>query len=265
MGNTQDSAPLDAADIRRRLHQPELPLAVEPSVGSTNTRLAERRDNGEALSVLMAEHQSAGRGRHGRQWLSPPGCGLYLSMAREFARPASALSALSLVAGLAAADAVSRHSRIQVGLKWPNDLQVGGRKLGGCLIDLKQAGQRPCLAIVGIGINVDLGRTEGPDQPWTDLVREGGSNDRNHLAAQLILSLHRDLALFDQAGFTALRARWDAHDVLRGRVVRVSGGQADIEGRSVGVDPGGSLLLQSAGGMRTVHAGEISVRALEPS
>ena len=262
MGSTQPPSPLDADDIRRRLNQPQLPLAVEPSVGSTNTRLAQRRDHGEALSVLLAEHQSAGRGRHGRQWLSPPGCGLYLSMAREFTRPAAKLSALSLVAGLAAADAVARHSGVQVGLKWPNDVQVDGKKLGGCLIDLKQAGPRACLAILGIGINVDLGQIEGPDQPWTDLVREGGSKDRNQLASLLIDSLQRDLALWDRAGFDALRARWDAHDVLRGRIVRLSGGEAAIEGRSAGVDHDGALLLQTGDGMRTIHAGEISVRAV---
>lgn len=262
MARHQPSVPLDAADIRHRLHQPELALAVEPSVDSTNTRLAQRRDHGEALSVLLAEHQSAGRGRHGRQWLSPPGCGLYLSMAREFTRPAAKLSALSLVAGLAAADAVARHSKIQVGLKWPNDVQVDGKKLGGCLVDLKQAGRRPCLAIVGVGINVDLGQTRGPDQPWTDLVREGGSNDRNQLAALLIDSLQRDLALFDQAGFEPLRARWDALDVLRGKTLRLSGGEAGIEGRSTGVDPDGALLLQTRDAIRSIHAGEISVRAV---
>ena len=256
------TAPLDAARIRGLLGQPEFPLVVEPSLGSTNSCLAERLDRGESLRVLMAEHQSAGRGRHGRQWLSPPGGGLYLSMAREFSGGAQRLGALALVAGLAAADAVARHSKIPVGVKWPNDLQARGSKLGGCLIDLRQTAGKPCLAIIGIGINVDLGSGGEPDQPWTDLVREGGSSDRNRLAAILIDTLETDLALFDRAGFEAFRSRWDAHDVLRGQRLRLSGSGADLDGLGLGVDASGALLLQTADGIRAIHAGEVSVRRL---
>ena len=250
---------LDANVIRRWLDQPELEVAVEASVGSTNTRLAERREAGETLSVLLAEHQSAGRGRHGRRWLSPPGGGLYLSMARELARPAADLTALSLVAGLAAADAVTEHSPVRVGLKWPNDLQVGGKKLGGCLIDLKPLDRQRCLAVIGIGINVDLGGSSGPEQPWTDLVLAGGESDRNRLAALVVRALQRYLEDFEQTGFEALRSRWDRYDVLRGRHLR-SVGSARIEGRGMGVDATGALLLATADGIKPFNVGEISLK-----
>ena len=254
------ASPLDAASIRSRLRDPELSFEIVFSIGSTNRCLADRRDRGECLQVLMAEQQTAGRGRHGRQWLSPPGRGLYLSMAREFSRDLQDLSALSLVAGLAAADAVAQHSVVQVGVKWPNDLQVDGKKLGGCLIDLKQGSNQRCLAIVGIGINVDLSGIPGPDQPWTDLVLQGGSGDRNRLAAELINALERDLAQFDHSGFEVFRPRWEAHDVLRGQHVRLIGSGADLKGLGMGVDRSGSLLLQTATGVQTIHAGEVSVR-----
>lgn len=258
----QKPAALDAARIQCLLNDPELPLQIEASVGSTNSRLAEKRYRGENLRVLLAEQQTAGRGRHGRQWLSPPGRGLYLSMAWESVRPARELSALALVAGMAAADAVDQHSRIRVGVKWPNDLQVKGRKLGGCLIDLGHARSGRISAIIGIGINVDLAGLSGPDQPWTDLVLEGGSGDRNRLAAVLINILEQDLALFDRNGFEPFRSRWEAVDVLRGQRLRLSGGAGEIEGRGLGVDPTGALMLATATGVQAIHAGEVSVRPL---
>lgn len=253
---------LDPASIRRLLLDPKLPFEIESSVDSTNNRLARHLDRGQLLRVLLAEHQSAGRGRHGRQWLSPPGRGLYLSMAWDFTTRARALSALALVAGLAVADSIARHSNIQLGLKWPNDLQVRGNKLGGCLIDLRQTGMQRCLAIIGIGINVDLGSTAGPDQPWTDLVREGGCNDRNRLAAMLINALERDLALFEQRGFAVFQTRWKNHDVLRGRRLRLSGNGTDLEGLGRGVDASGALLLETSTGVHAIRAGEVSVRHL---
>lgn len=253
---------LDASAIRARLSRPELAPLIETSVDSTNLCLAERRGRGERLQVLLAEQQTAGRGRQGRQWLSPPRRGLYLSMAREFSRPARDLGALALIAGLAAAAALAQHSKLRIGLKWPNDLQVDGRKLGGCLIDLSTAGQSRSLAIIGIGINVDLGQSSGPDQPWTDLVRAGGSSDRSALAVALIEALDDHLRRFESSGFEPFRADWEAHDVLRGRPLQISGSPA-VHGLGLGVDAHGALLVETQQGRKTIHAGEVSVRPLE--
>lgn len=256
-----EPAELDARRITGLLRDPGLSVRIEPFVDSTNTRLAEIGKRGERVDVLLAEQQTAGRGRQGRQWLSPPRRGLYLSMAWHFTQPIRVLGALALVAGLAAAEALNQHSAIHVGVKWPNDLQIGGRKLGGCLIDLSTHGRQRTSAIIGIGINVDLTGFGDPGQPWTDLVREGGSRDRSALAAALINSLHRDLGLFARSGFAAFQSRWRAHDALYGQTLQLFGPVAEVTGRGLGVDASGGLLLQTSNGVETIRSGEVSVRA----
>ncbi|MGY6555459.1 MAG: biotin--[acetyl-CoA-carboxylase] ligase [Wenzhouxiangella sp.] len=258
-----EPAALDTAAIAALVTDPEYAPAVEASVDSSNRRLAERRRRGESLRVLLAEQQTAGRGRQGRTWLSPPRRGLYLSMAYDFGRPLRELSSLSLVAGLAAADAIAEHSGLNVGLKWPNDLQIDGRKLGGCLIDLSVADGGASQAVIGIGINVALGDLAGPEQAWTDLVGEGGSSDRNRLAAVLINALIRDLTRFEALGFRPFQARWDQRDVLKGQALRIIQGQQALYGRGCGVDAQGALLVQTEHACLSIHAGEVSVRRLD--
>ncbi len=236
-------------------------LRVEREVDSTNTRLARLRAAGEAVDVLLADAQSAGRGRRGRQWISPPGSGLYLSLFRAFAGPVRRLEALGLVAGLAAAAAIERCCGVQPGLKWPNDIVIGGCKVAGCLIDL---GGMPgsASAIIGIGINVDFRGQAGPDQPWTDLATAAGQvPDRNRLAAALIEQLGDDLDDFDEHGFAALQARWAERDVLSGNEVVAAGpGETTIRGQARGVDESGRLLIQTPEGIHRLHGGDITLR-----
>ena len=236
-------------------------IRVEAAVDSTNSSLARCREAGEPVRVLLAEHQSAGRGRHGRRWLSPPGRGLYLSMAWSFQQPPRELGALSLTAGLAAAEAIERQVAVRVGLKWPNDLQIDGRKLGGCLVDLATGRNGATNAIIGIGINVDFRGLDGPDQPWTDLAAHAGRIDRNRLAADLIQGLDRELDRFNQAGFAAVAERWRGRDVLFGRdLVLIKPGQANLDGRGAGVDAHGGLVVETDQGRRIVRSGEVSQR-----
>lgn len=235
-------------------------LRIEPEVDSTNTQLARLRAAGDSVEVLLAEAQSAGRGRRGRQWISPPGCGLYLSVFRVFVGPVRRLEALGLVAGLAGAAAIERCSGLRPGLKWPNDIQIDGRKVAGCLIDLGGTPDK-AHAIIGIGINVDFRGQGGPDQPWTDLAAATGqAPDRNRLAAVLIEQLTDDLDRFDRRGFGDLQARWARQDVLLGQEVRACGPRdAMIQGRALGVDKSGRLLLQTADELHRLHGGEVTL------
>lgn len=251
---------LDAQRIRSRLKRSKATLRVERKVDSTNTRLAALRAGGEAVDILLAEAQSAGRGRRGRRWISPPG-GLYLSLYRRFSGPVRRLEALGLVAGLAGAAAIERCCGRRAGLKWPNDIQIDGRKVAGCLIDL--GGRRDgASAIIGIGINVDFRGQTAPDQPWTDLATTTGqATDRNRLAAALIDQLAEDLDTFDDQGFAAMQARWARRDVLSECTVLASGpGETMIRGQARGVDESGRLLIQTPQGLRRLHGGEISLR-----
>ena len=237
---------------------------IEGEVDSTNLELARLRAAGESVQVLIAEAQTAGRGRRGRVWLSPPGCGLYLSMFRSFALAPRRLGALGLVAGLATSSAVAKSCPpIRPGVKWPNDVLVNGRKLAGCLIDLTGT-RETSSAIIGVGINVNFQSMEGPDQPWTDLARISAlPPDRDQLAAALITQLDEDLSRFADEGFAPFAALWKSHDVLLGRDVLASAGSGqELSGRAMGVDVQGQLLIQNDHGLHHLPAGDVTLRPL---
>jgi BirA family biotin operon repressor/biotin-[acetyl-CoA-carboxylase] ligase len=181
-------------------------------------------------------------------------------MFRAFAGPVRRLEALGLVAGLAGAVAIERCCGVRAGLKWPNDVQIDGRKVAGCLIDL---GGVPgaAQAIIGIGINVDFGGWTGPDQPWTDLASATGqAPDRHRLAATLIDQLTDDLNRFDAHGFGELQAQWAIRDVLSGREVVACGPRnTSVQGRVLGVDESGRLLLQTPDELQRLHGGEVTL------
>ncbi len=252
---------LDSQRIARRLQRPDIPVECRFLVDSTNTRLTEEDTPGPR--VLLAETQSAGRGRRGRGWQSPPGSGIYLSLAWRFQSGLTGLSALSLVTGIAAAKPLKRAGVEAIGLKWPNDLVVRGHKLGGCLIDISGSAEGPCDVIIGLGINVDLGGQTEIDQPWTDLARLGVSVNRNDLAADLIASLANAAEQFDQTGFSDFGGDWSALDALAGQTVHIEHQQGDkLSGRSAGVDLQGRLLIDTDSGRVALGSGEIRVRAI---
>lgn len=253
--------PLDAEDIRARLSDTSLPVELRFLVDSSNSELARTRHGKAPAQVLLAESQSAGRGRRGRSWRSPPGSGIYLSLAWRFESGLTGLSALSLVAGMAAAKTLRVHGASSVGLKWPNDLWAANQKLGGCLIDISGSAEGPCEAIIGLGINVDLPQAEGIDQPWTDLARLGVGTNRNHLAADLINSLSDHAERLDRHGFAAFIDDWPDYDLLAGREITVTAARGEpLNGTASGVDQQGRLGLDSDQGRQWIAQGEISVR-----
>jgi BirA family biotin operon repressor/biotin-[acetyl-CoA-carboxylase] ligase len=210
--------------------------------------------------VHFAERQTAGQGRRGRAWHSPLAANLTFSAARRFAGGFAALSGLSLAVGVAVAEALREAGYPQVRLKWPNDLLVDGRKLGGILIELRGEAMGPCDAVVGIGINVRMPPGERIDQPWCDLASLAPPPGRNALAARLLDHLLPALAQFDRDGLAAFAPRWAAFDALAGRPVRLhQGGQAS-DGIALGIDASGALRVRHADGERAWHGGEASVR-----
>ena len=239
-------------------------LVLLDSTGSTNTAALEAFQSGDGMPVVtLAEHQHAGRGRRGRGWHSPYGCNLYLSLARAF-ESASRLEGLSLAVGLAVAETLESHGLgDRVGLKWPNDIYCGGRKLGGILVELAGDLDADCTAVIGIGINGRMAAEAESriDQPWTDLARESDTPvARNRLAGQLIDRLSEVLDTFLVQGFAGLHARWERHDCCAGRRVQLQSGEHRVEGVARGVDERGALLLESEGRVAPWHGGEVSLR-----
>jgi len=262
---------LDADQIRAAVPASAQPEALEIawSIDSTNSELLRRPASAAGTSVLLAERQTGGRGRRGRTWASPLATHIYLSCARTFSGGLARLGGLSLVAGIAAAEALQRLG-VAVQLKWPNDLVVGGpgglRKLGGVLVEGGGEHAGPVRAVIGLGVNVRMPAAVAAsiDQPWCDLASllpEPPS--RNAVAAALVGALLPAFDRFDAEGFAPFRERYTALDALADCPIRVSGAGADRSGIALGLAEDGGLRVQwDAGGEGVLHSGEVSVRGV---
>lgn len=259
-----------SAEKLRALLEPALgdcivELRVERATTSTNDVVAERlRVHGRGAVVCLADEQSAGRGRRGRSWFSPPGSNFYGSVGWVFAEGLAVVEGLSLAVGVAAVRALRRYGIGGVGLKWPNDLVAGGAKLGGILIEMQAEAGGHCQVVVGLGLNLSLpaNSSEMLGRPVTDVASlAGGSLDRHRLGALLVEELVRLLRDYPARRFAAFREEWEALDSLRGCAVEVSGLAERLEGVAAGVDEHGALLLETSQGRIPVQAGEVSLRA----
>lgn len=234
---------------------------------STNARLLELAEAGAPSgSVLAALHQSAGRGRRGRNWLSAPGDSLTFSLLWRFS-PDTPLAGLSLAVGVALAQALEGLAIPGVALKWPNDVLLGvdRRKLAGVLIELVP-GLRPQAAVIGIGVNLHLPR-EMPvelQQTAAALVESGVPlPSMSVLLARLLAALYVTLQAFSAAGFALLREEWLMRHAFQGRTVSILSDFADpLAGRCLGVDDDGALLLETVSGTQRIISGEVSLRAV---
>ncbi len=238
-------------------------LEVAWEIDSTNAELL-RRPATAGVQVLLAERQTAGRGRRGRTWASPLAAHLYLSLQRRFDGGVAALAGLSIAAGVAAAEALRALGFATVGLKWPNDLVAGDAKLGGILIEFGGEDVGVVRAVIGIGINVRMPEAVGAgiDQAWTDLRQLGAPlPSRNVLAAALIGAQVVAIEQFAVSGLAPFVTRWRALDALGGRAVEVIAGDHREPGIAMGIDDRGALRVRHADGERGYHSAEISVRA----
>ena len=235
------------------------------STGSTNELALEGLRRGVHRGLYVAEKQTAGRGRRGRQWVSPFASGLYFSLAWRFRCGVTALEGLSLVVGLALKRVLDRAGYRDVGVKWPNDLLVGRKKLAGVLIEVTGDTSVESQLVIGIGLNTGLRDAEADtiDQQWSDLHQQGLSLNRTELLSALLIELVQVLQDFESNGFRAFRAEWLAADVFRSQPVQVQTGvEAYATGIASGVSESGALLLLTDQGMRTLHGGEVSLRPI---
>ncbi|GAA6154518.1 bifunctional biotin--[acetyl-CoA-carboxylase] ligase/biotin operon repressor BirA [Pseudoteredinibacter isoporae] len=231
------------------------------SIESTNSYLLSQSDHGH---VCMAERQLAGRGRRGRNWISPFARNIYLSVSWTFQGGAQALEGLSLAVGVAVADAIASQGIEGVQLKWPNDVLHQGRKLGGILLEMSGDVSGECKLVLGIGLNVDMPKVSSDDieQAWVDLAQLGFNGSRNDLAAAILDRVMPMLASYDQGGFGQYRERWQHLDAFFGQAVYVSSAQQRTEGVANGVADNGALRLLVDGVEQHFSGGEVSLRLL---
>lgn len=238
-------------------------LEVAWSLDSTNSELLRRQTPVDAATILLAEQQTGGRGRRGRTWASPVAANLYLSIARHFSGGLARLGGLSLVAGIAVAEALRAQGFADIALKWPNDLVVGGRKLGGLLVEGGGEHGGPVRAVIGVGINVRMPEAfaRAIDQPWIDLAAMAISPpSRNAIAAQVLRQMLPALDQFDEEGLAPFLSRYASLDALAGREVLIHSALGTEQGFAEGIAADGALQVRMAGQLRNVHAGEVSVR-----
>ena len=235
-------------------------LSLVPKLESTNSAIAQMDSSDADFEVLMSEMQTAGRGRRGRQWVSPFGQNIYLSMRFELQGGPRALEGLSLVAGLAVVQALQSSVSEDLSLKWPNDILIGGRKLAGVLVELQGEATTGWTVILGVGLNYAMQGSDGAaiDQPWVSLS-EHSQRGRNEVASAVLNGLVLALQKFRVHGFSAFRSSWLELDYFKGKSVQVLDG--DLAGIAMGVDDAGNMLVKTDDGVKAVNAGELSVRA----
>ena len=240
-------------------------LEIHDSLHSTNTYLSEQTEANTALAwICLAEQQTAGKGRRGRQWVSPYGCNIYLSIRWCFQQGGMASTqGLSLAVGVAVMRALQQSGITQVGLKWPNDIYSVGKKLGGILIEVSGEADGPCTAVIGLGLNLYLPEIDAQNitQTWTDLSKIQGDTviARNNLIAALINHLLPIINGYEIVGLNTYLAEWRYYDCLQGQAAVLYVGQQVIEGVVLGVDDKGLLLMQKADGLIQAFAsGEVS-------
>ncbi|SMG61918.1 bifunctional biotin--[acetyl-CoA-carboxylase] ligase/biotin operon repressor BirA [Cedecea neteri] len=237
-------------------------VAVLPVIDSTNQYLLDRLNTLQSGDACIAEYQQAGRGRRGRQWFSPFGANLYLSMYWRLEQGPAAAIGLSLVIGIVMAEVLQRLGAEDVRVKWPNDLYLNDRKLAGILVELTGKTGDAAQIVIGAGINLAMRNvaTDVINQGWINLQEAGIRIDRNTLAVTLIQELRTALQLFEQESLLPFLPRWEKLDNFINRPVKLIIGEREVHGISRGINEQGGLLLEQNGVIKAWVGGEISLR-----
>lgn len=246
---------LDAQHIETELTTTSHPFQLEvlSHVNSTNDYLKSKIGTAtNAIPFCLAEHQTAGRGRLGRTWISPFGTNLYLSCLWSFQQDLSELAGLSLVVGLAVIAALREQGlRDEIKIKWPNDILWQHKKLAGVLTEISAETYGYAQAIIGVGLNINMPviPTPGINQDWTTVHAITGTiQDRNKLAALVIKQLLQMIPHFAQSGLKPFLATWRQHDALFDKVITLEHGNNQISGIGAGINTNGHLLLRHVDG-----------------
>jgi BirA family biotin operon repressor/biotin-[acetyl-CoA-carboxylase] ligase len=271
---------LDPGRIRKLMSAGSLQrlgkITILAETDSSNSALKRLPLEQQHAHALLADCQTSGRGRRQRNWYSPPGCNVYLSLGWRFDNSHGRLSTLPLTIAVCICRALSHTGLTAYGIKWPNDILAGGAKLAGILVEVQAAGGGAAHAVIGVGVNVfmpaagAMGREAGTviDRPWTDIASQlpAGATDlsRNGVTALLLEDLLNGIVAFEAAGFQPFESEWRKLDLLDGKEVQIQHNETLINGIARGVDADGGLVLETEnpGGSlerQIFHAGEVSV------
>jgi BirA family biotin operon repressor/biotin-[acetyl-CoA-carboxylase] ligase len=236
-------------------HREELP--------STNDLARELAEDGAGHGeVVVAERQTAGRGRRGRGWVSPARRNLAFSVVLRPDLPVARAAEVTLVAAVAVCDAL-RQAGVEAGIKWPNDLLVRGRKIAGILTELAAETDRVQWVVVGIGVNVNAREEDFPEalrgQVTSILLERGQTAPRALFAAACLASLEGWLDRHAEEGFAPVRAAWRERSVTLGQQVQVRTDGGDVAGLAEDIDEGGALLVRTSEGLERLHSGDVSL------
>lgn len=244
-------------------------LTVLDVIDSTNSHaMRQLQSGGLALhagqyAVYLAEQQTQGKGRRGRLWVSPFGRNIYMTLVRQVDTGSVSTDGISLVVGLAIIRALKDMGILALGIKWPNDVVLDGKKLAGILLEITGDITGVCQLLIGVGINTRCQpeAMQAVEQPWTDLYSLGNHDvDRNALAALVIGHVMAALSEFEGKGLTAFHEEWKLHDVMHGREVELSTASGSRIGKAMGISDTGALILETGEGRQVVNGGEISLR-----
>jgi len=264
-----EMASLDWVDICSQLSaEQRLQLKghrLDQQVDSTNDVALQQFCRSDDLpAVCFAESQTRGRGRNGRNWVSPESQNIYMSLVWRFKLGVEKLQALSLAVGVVVADVLKAYG-VDASLKWPNDVQVDGKKLAGVLLEsrIKKTGE--VNLVIGIGLNVSMADTDSAiiDQPWTDLARENDNAydlDKNRIAGELLSAIMGLCNEYEKTGFKLYQHRWHEYDICTGAEIKVVEAETTHYGTCLGINDEGALKVMIDGNEKVFYAAEVSVR-----
>ena len=258
---------LDPVGISEATPSCDWSVLVFDSIDSTNAEALRAIERGRAAPFLvLAERQTAGRGRRGRKWVSPFAENVYYSLVLRIEGGMRQLEGLSLVVGLAVMHALRELGVSAAGLKWPNDVLVGQKKIAGILLELVGDPADVCHVVLGVGINVNMQMTDEVDQQWTSMRLETGKVfDRNQMVAVLSEKLQGYLHRHQVEGFSAIQSEWEQNHLWQGRAVSLIAGVNQVDGEVLGIDKQGALRLKVDGVEKNFSGGELSLRLRDDS
>lgn len=239
------------------------PLHLFESVLSTQDEarsLAEQQASEGTL--VISEEQTAGRGRQGRPFYSPPGRGIWMSLVMRPEQPLQYMSQLTLLAAVAVCRALRNTTQLDIGIKWPNDLLISGRKVCGILIESTAEDGRVRYAIAGMGIDANLTAEDLPEHLQTVMtslrIESGKPVDRATVVAEVIYELETLYQLYNAEGFAPIAALWESMAISIGKSIQVHNAQGSLQGVAQGLGMNGELLLRQADGqVIPIYSGEI--------